>query len=159
MTDSNPRSYVHAEVLGGVQRRRRWTPEEKLRMVEETFLPGNSVSRVARMHGVAPNQLFGWRRQAASGALTATRAGGEVVAASEYRALENQVRELQRMLGKNGDLGRMLGVDNAWLVNVIRALGNYGEVFDRSLTPIGIQRGPNALWTTPGGQQYAPPFR
>ncbi|SKB67695.1 Transposase [Sphingopyxis flava] len=72
MTDSNPRSYVHAEVLGGVQRRRRWTPEEKLRMVEETFLPGNSVSRVARMHGVAPNQLFGWRRQAASGALTAT---------------------------------------------------------------------------------------
>ena len=39
MTDSNPRSYVHAEVLGGVQRRRRWTPEEKLRMVEETFLP------------------------------------------------------------------------------------------------------------------------
>ncbi|SCY98000.1 Transposase [Novosphingobium aromaticivorans] len=77
MTDSNPRNYVHAEVLGGVQRRRRWTPEEKLRMVEETFLPGNSVSRVARMHGVAPNQLFGWRRQAASGALTATRAGGE----------------------------------------------------------------------------------
>ena len=58
MTDSNPRSYVHAEVLGGVQRRRRWTPEEKLRMVEETFLPGNSVSRVARMHRVAPNQLF-----------------------------------------------------------------------------------------------------
>jgi transposase len=69
MTDSNPRNYVHAEVLGGVQRRRRWTPEEKLRMVEETFLPGNSVSLVARMHG-------------------------------EYRALENQVRELQRMLGK-----------------------------------------------------------
>lgn len=62
-------------------------------MVEETFLPGNSV-------GVAPNQLFGWRRQAESGALTATRAGGEVVPASEYRALENQVRELQRMLGK-----------------------------------------------------------
>ena len=77
MTDSKPRNYVHAEVLGGGQRRRRWTPEEKLRMVEETFLPGNSVSRVARMHGVAPNQLFGWRRQAASGALTATRAGGE----------------------------------------------------------------------------------
>ena len=55
MTDSKPRNYVHAEVLGGVQRRRRWTPEEKLRMAEETFLPGNSVSRVARMHGAAPN--------------------------------------------------------------------------------------------------------
>jgi transposase-like protein len=47
--------------------------------------------------GVAPNQLFGWRRQAASGALTATRAGGEVDAASAYRALENQGRGRQRM--------------------------------------------------------------
>ena len=100
MTAINPWSYVHAEVLGGVQRRRRWTPEEKLSMVEENCWTGNSVSLVARVHGVAPNQLFGWRRQAASGALTATRAGGEVVPASEYRALENQVRELQRMLGK-----------------------------------------------------------
>jgi transposase len=54
MTDSNPRRYVHAEVLGGVQRRRRWTAtaEEKLRMVEETFLPGNSLSLVARMDGL-----------------------------------------------------------------------------------------------------------
>jgi len=60
MTDSNPRNYVHAAVLGGVQRRRRWPPEEKLRMAEETFLPSNSVSRVARMHGVAPNQLDTW---------------------------------------------------------------------------------------------------
>ena len=66
--------------------------------------------------------------------------------------------EVQRMLGRTGDLGRMLNVDNAWLVNVIRAVGNYGEVFDRSLKPIGIQRGPNALWTQ-GGLQYAPPFR
>jgi transposase len=55
---------------------------------------------VARKHVVAPNQLFGWRRKAASGALTATRADGEVVAASEYSALENQVREPQCMPGK-----------------------------------------------------------
>ena len=52
MTDSNPRSYVHAEVLGGVQRRRRWTPEEKLRMVEETFLRGSSAPcRIERPEG------------------------------------------------------------------------------------------------------------
>jgi len=100
MTDSTPRNYVHAEVLEGVQRRRRWAPEEKLRIVEETYLPGMSVSHVARLHGVAPNQLFGWRRLAENGALTATRAGGEVVPASEYRLLQDQVRELQRMLGK-----------------------------------------------------------
>ena len=44
-------------------------------------------------------------------------------------------------------------------MNVIKATGNYGEIFARHLQPIGIQRGPNALWTTPGGQQYALPFR
>ena len=75
MTDSSPRNYVHAEVLGGVQRRRRWAPEEKLRIVEETYLPGMSVSHVARLHGVAPNQLFGWRRQAESGAICNACAG------------------------------------------------------------------------------------
>jgi transposase len=46
-----------AEVLG-VQRRRRWTPEEKVRIVEETYLPGHSVSLIARRHGIAANQLF-----------------------------------------------------------------------------------------------------
>jgi general L-amino acid transport system substrate-binding protein len=71
----------------------------------------------------------------------------------------SQNPEVQRMLGRTGDLGRMLGVDNAWLVNIIRGVGNYGEIFNRNLVPIGIQRGPNALWTTPGGLQYAPPFR
>jgi len=58
-------------------------------MVDETFLPGNSVSCVARMDGWAPNQQFSWRRRVGTGALTATRACGEVVPASEYRALEN----------------------------------------------------------------------
>ena len=46
------------------------------------------------------NQVFGWRRLMAQGALTAAGAGEEVVPASEYRALETQVRELQRLLGK-----------------------------------------------------------
>jgi transposase len=59
-----------------------------------------SVSLVARRHGIAPNQLFTWRRLYASGALSAVSAGEEVVAASEYRALQHQVRELQRLLGK-----------------------------------------------------------
>jgi transposase len=59
-----------------------------------------SVSLVARRHGIAPNQLFTWRRLYASGALSAVGAGEEVVAASEYRVLQHQVRELQRLLGK-----------------------------------------------------------
>jgi len=88
------------EIITSVQRRRRWSPSEKVRMVEETYEPGSTVSLVARRHGVAPNQLFTWRRLAAQGALTAAGAEEEVVPASDYRALQNQVRELHRLLGK-----------------------------------------------------------
>ncbi len=58
------------------------------------------VSLVARRHGVAPNQPFRWRKLAAQAALVATQAQEEVVAASEYRALQAQIRELHRLLGK-----------------------------------------------------------
>ena len=87
---SNPTN--HIEIITSVQRRRRWTASEKVRMVEETFEPGMTVSLVARRHGVAPNQLFTWRRLAAQGSLTAAGSGEEVVPASDYRALQNQVR-------------------------------------------------------------------
>jgi transposase-like protein len=70
------------------------------RILQETYAPGMSVSLVARQHGIAPNQLFSWRRLYAEGALSAVGAGEEVVPASEYRALQHQVRELQRLLGK-----------------------------------------------------------
>ena len=88
------------EVITSVQHRRRWTAAEKVRMVEETYAPGASVSSVARQQGVNPNQLFSWRRLAAEGAYTAAAAGEEVVPASEHRALQHQIRELHRLLGK-----------------------------------------------------------
>ena len=87
-------------ILTEPQRRRRWSPAEKLAMGEATYAPGVTVSLVARRNGIQPNQLFAWRKLAAQGALTATSAQEEVVAASEYRALQDQVRELQRLLGK-----------------------------------------------------------
>jgi len=96
MTGSSDR----IEVITSVQRRRRWSAEEKAAIVQETYAPGMSVSLVARRHGIGPNQLFRWRRLYAEGALSAVGAGEEVVAASEYRALQHQVRELQRLLGK-----------------------------------------------------------
>src|SRR5262249_50714836 len=96
---SNPTDRV--EIITLVQRRRRWTASEKVRIVEETFEPGMTVSLVARRHGVAPNQLFTWRRLVVvEGALTAGGSGEQVVPASDYRALQSQVRELQRLLGK-----------------------------------------------------------
>ncbi len=88
------------EVLTEPQRRRRWSPTEKLAMIEETYDPGVTVSLVARRNGIQPNQLFAWRKLAAQGALTATSAQEEVVAASEHRVLQGQIRELQRLLGK-----------------------------------------------------------
>ena len=96
MTGHNPKS----EVLTGRERRRRRTPVEKLAIIAETMEPGMTVSLVARRHGIAPNQLFTWRRLANQGALTATQAEEDVVPASAYKALSDQVRELQRLLGK-----------------------------------------------------------
>ena len=87
------------EVLGR-ERRRRWSAAEKVAMVAETYEPGATVSLVARRNGIAPNQLFYWRKLAGQGALTAAGAGEEVVPASEYRAQQQQIRELQRLLGK-----------------------------------------------------------
>ena len=82
------------EVITSVQRRRRWSADEKAAIVQETYAPGMSVSLVARRHGVAPNMVFRWRRLYAEGALSAVGAGEEVVPACEYRALQHQVREL-----------------------------------------------------------------
>jgi transposase len=100
MTDRMTNTSDRIEIITSVQRRRRWTAAEKMRLVEQTFAPGMTVSLVARQNGIAPNQLFTWRRLAAQGALTATGAEEEVVPASDYRALQNQIRELQRLLGK-----------------------------------------------------------
>ena len=88
------------EVLSGPERRRRWSAAEKLAIIQETYEADATVSIVARRHGIQPNQLFAWRRLASQGALTATAAEEEVVPASEYRALQSQVKELQRLLGK-----------------------------------------------------------
>ena len=98
-TDEDGGRVGRADVLG-VERRRRCTPEGKVRIFEETYLPGHSVSLVARRHGIAGNQLFTWRRLMAQGALTAAGAGEKVVPTSQYWALETQIRELQRLLGK-----------------------------------------------------------
>jgi transposase len=77
---SNPTDRV--EIITSVQCRRRWTAAEKVRMVEETFELGMTVSLVARRHGVAPNQLFTWRRLVVEGALTAAGGGEQVVPVS-----------------------------------------------------------------------------
>ena len=57
------------EVITSVERRRRWSREEKLRIVAESARPYRTVSQVARAHGIAPGQLFTWRRQLLAAAI------------------------------------------------------------------------------------------
>jgi general L-amino acid transport system substrate-binding protein len=66
--------------------------------------------------------------------------------------------EVQRLLGKSGELGKMLGVNADWAYQIIKQVGNFGESWQRNIVPLGIARGPNELWTK-GGLQYSPPFR
>ena len=88
------------EVITGVARRRDWPAHEKLRIVEESLAPGESVSAVARRNGVAPNLLFRWRRLMDEGGAMAVGSNEPVVGASEVRKLEDRVRELERLLGR-----------------------------------------------------------
>ena len=88
------------EVITGIAGRRYWPAHEKLRIVEESLAPEESVSAVARRNGVAPNLLFRWRRLMAEGGAMAVGSNGSVVSASEARKLEDRVRELERLLGR-----------------------------------------------------------
>lgn len=72
--------------------------------------------------------------------------------------LHSPVPAVQRLLGVSGDAGKLMGLDNRWAYFAIKAVGNYGEIYDRHFGPIGLARGPNALWTK-GGLMYAPPVR
>jgi general L-amino acid transport system substrate-binding protein len=66
--------------------------------------------------------------------------------------------EARRLLGVEGELHTFLGLDKEWAVNVIKTVGNYAEIYERNLGRLGIERGPNKLWTQ-GGLLYAPPYR
>ena len=55
---------MRVEVLGGIERRRRWSQDDKIRIVEETLVPGAKVTEVARRNGIAASVVFTWRRQA-----------------------------------------------------------------------------------------------
>ncbi len=68
---------------------------------------------------------------------------------------------VQRLLGRTGDLGPTLGLDRGWMLNAVKAVGNYGEIYERHLgknSPVGLPRGLNDLWTR-GGLMVAPPMR
>ncbi len=84
-----------------------------------------------------------------------------VTQANVDEMLRSERPEIRRLLGTSGDHGPFMGLDRRWAYNAIKAVGNYGEIFERHLgrnTPIGLTRGLNDLWTR-GGLMYAPPIR
>src|SRR5215470_13057339 len=94
------------------------------------------------------------------GLVEAEEAGVTAGSADEQaKSSDNPV--VQRLLGKTGDFGSLLGLDNKWMLNAIKAVGNYGEVFDRNVgagSPLKLSRGLNGLWSK-GGLMYAIPYR
>jgi len=69
--------------------------------------------------------------------------------------------EVGRFMGKEGDFGVGIGLTNDWAYQIVKHVGNYGEIFERNLgegSQLKIARGKNALWSK-GGLQYAPPIR
>ena len=95
-----PNRVDRVEIVTGRERRRRYSLEQKLALVEETMQPGMTVSAVARIHGVSPSLLFKWRRLMTQGGQVAVKADEDVVAVSRARELEQRVRELERLLGR-----------------------------------------------------------
>lgn len=97
--------------------------------------------------------------------------GYALINAEEYGITQQNVEEMtksdnpdvRRMLGveKGTDIGKDIGLDKGWVINVIKNVGNYGEIFERNIgqkTPLKIARGINALWTK-GGLMYGVPMR
>ncbi|MCB1512613.1 MAG: amino acid ABC transporter substrate-binding protein, partial [Hyphomicrobiaceae bacterium] len=65
---------------------------------------------------------------------------------------------VKRLLGSTPGMGKALGLDEKWALNAIKAVGNYGEIWQRNIPPLGLPRGINNLWSK-GGIMYAPPVR
>jgi general L-amino acid transport system substrate-binding protein len=84
-----------------------------------------------------------------------------VTSANISQALESKKPEVRRLTGQDGQFGERLGLDRSWAVAAIRAVGNYGEMFERNVgsgSKLGIPRGVNQNWQT-GGILFAPPIR
>src|SRR4028118_1898689 len=92
--------YRRIELITGTARRRRWSTEQKLQIIAESLEPGETVSSVARRRGVAPNLLYRWRRLMTEGGAAAVGSDEPVVGSSEVRRLEERIRDLERLLGR-----------------------------------------------------------
>ncbi len=138
---SAPKTIQRIEVLTGPERRRQWSTEEKERIVAESFGGSDSVSRIARRHGLLPQQLFTWRRALRQSTMTVGFAPVAVVSSevakveSKQAALPAKARRARSVGSKKmapavmveieacGITVRVLrGADRAALAAIVRAL-------------------------------------
>ena len=146
-----------------------FTADQSALYAERTLLakPGEAVilpdviskeplGPVVRGDDVAWFNLVKW---VAFGLVDAEEAG--VTSHNLDKAQASTKPEVRRLTGAEGGFGAKLGVDNAFVLHAVKAVGNYGEIFERNLgagSKLGIPRGLNQLWST-GGVMYAPPMR
>ena len=86
---------------------------------------------------------------------------GVTSANADQMLAESPNPTVQRLLGKSGDFGKQMDLDNGFALTIIKQVGNYGEAYERNVgrgSSLKLDRGPNALWTN-GGLMYAIPFR
>jgi general L-amino acid transport system substrate-binding protein len=130
--------------------------DPKAHIVLPEVISKEPLGPLVRQGDAAWNDLVRWTHYA-------------TVAAEEFGVTSKNISKMKsssnpsirRLMGQDGSFGDNLGLSKQWAVHIIRAVGNYGEIFERNVgvkTPLGIKRGVNALWTK-GGLQYAPPIR
>jgi transposase len=124
---------MRVEVLGGLERRRRWSQDDKARIVEETLAPGAKVTEVARRNGVAASVVFTWRRQARTVEQVGPRFAPVQIAAAE--ALE----ETSKLLHEDDRRVRSVAAGRIGLIEI--DLGNRRRILvDAHVDPDALAR-------------------
>jgi general L-amino acid transport system substrate-binding protein len=83
---------------------------------------------------------------------------GITKANADQMAKESKNPAILRLLGTTAGTGKAIGLEETWAINAVKAVGNYGEIYERNIVPLGLPRGVNNLWSK-GGLMYAPPVR
>jgi transposase len=120
-----PEGVHRLEMITGTGRRRRFSEDDKSRIIEETLVPGAVVSEVARRHGLSPQQLFGWRRQARRPAAVGTEAPKFVPAVVGRQLPERAARRGERKRRRQAE--RVSGIIEVEIDGVTVRVGRGAE--------------------------------
>mgnify|MGYP000609068889 CR=1 FL=1 len=137
-----------------------WTTPKVRKRFGQTAEQAETTKVLAANQGVYNGALAGALIWVLFGLIEAEELGVTSQNAEQLRA-SSQNPSIRRLLGTEPGLGKALGLDEAWAYRAIKAVGNYGESFDRHLgkgSQVGLDRGLNDLWTR-GGLMYATPMR